>query len=416
MISVYKFGGASVKDALGVQNVTGIVRKSTQPLVVVISAMGKMTNAFEELTRYYFNRDLDLCQQKQQEIIRYHQSIIKDLFGDEKGSAGFNRLAELLAQRLKQAPSRHFDFEYDQIVSFGEMFSTSIVADYWTAVGQTNKWVDVRTILKTDDLYRDANVNWELTAELMEDTFLFDEVSCYLTQGFLGGTLSNLTTTLGREGSDYTAAIIGYVLNAREVTIWKDVPGVLNADPRWYSEAVKINELSYNEAIELSFYGAQVIHPKTLKPLQNKNIALQVKSFIEPDGQGTVICERSGISEPVPVFILKKEQVFLTVSPHDFSFIMEDRLIEILTLFSRYRIKMNLMQNSALNFSACFDDGRDTNALMEDLKKNFLVRYNNGVDLLTIRQYTPGAIEQMTSGREVIDSQITRKVARFVMR
>lgn len=362
MISVYKFGGASVKDAQGVQNVTGIVRKSTQPLVVVISAMGKMTNAFEELTRYYFNRDLDLCQQKQQEIIRYHQSIIKDLFGDEKGSAGFNRLAELLAQRLKQAPSRHFDFEYDQIVSFGEMFSTSIVADYWTAVGQTNKWVDVRTILKTDDLYRDANVNWELTAELMEDTFLFDEVSCYLTQGFLGGTLSNLTTTLGREGSDYTAAIIGYVLNAREVTIWKDVPGVLNADPRWYSEAVKINELSYNEAIELSFYGAQVIHPKTLKPLQNKNIALQVKSFIEPDGQGTVICERSGISEPVPVFILKKEQVFLTVSPHDFSFIMEDRLIEILTLFSRYRIKMNLMQNSALNFSACFDDGRDTNA------------------------------------------------------
>ncbi len=416
MISVYKFGGASVRDAEGVRNVTNIVKTTNQSLVVVISAMGKMTNAFEELTHYYYKGEMDLCQQKQQEIIHYHQTIVKDLFGDIHGSAGFNQMADLLGQRLQQTPSRHFDFEYDQIVSFGEMFSTKIVSDYWLKMALLNQWVDVRTVLKTDDLYRDANVNWELSAELMKETFQFEADSIYLTQGFLGGTLSNLTTTLGREGSDYSAAIFGYVLDATEVTIWKDVPGVLNADPRWYQEAVKINELSYNEAIELSFYGAQVIHPKTLKPLQNKNIALHVKSFIDPESKGTVICERSGISEPVPVFILKKDQVFLTVSPHDFSFIMEDRLIEILSFFSRYRIKMNLMQNSALNFSACFDDSRDTKALMDDLKENFVVRYNSGVDLLTIRQYTPEAIEKMTSGREVIDSQITRKVARFVLR
>lgn len=416
MISVFKFGGASVKDAEGVRNVTNIVKKYGQPLVVVISAMGKMTNAFEELTRYYFKGELNSCKQKQEEILNYHQGIVKDLFGDAKRSAGLNQMADLLDQRLQQTPSRHFDFEYDQIVSFGEMFSTKIVSDFWLASGLRNQWVDVRTVLKTDDLYRDANVDWELSSELMKETFLFAAESLYLTQGFLGGTLSNLTTTLGREGSDYSAAIIGYVLDATEVTIWKDVPGVLNADPRWYHEAVKINELSYNEAIELSFYGAQVIHPKTLKPLQNKNITLHVKSFINPESKGTVICERSGISEPVPVFILKKDQVFLTVSPYDFSFIMEDRLIEILSFFSRYRIKMNLMQNSALNFSACFDDGRDTHALLEDLKADFVVRYNNGVDLLTIRQYTPEAIEKMTSGREVIDSQITRKVARFVLR
>jgi aspartate kinase len=416
MVSVFKFGGASVKDAEGVKNVTSIVRKASQPLVVVISAMGKMTNAFEALTLYYFNREHDLCLQKQEEIVKYHQNIIESLFGDAHASPGFNRMAETMTRRLQQAPSLHYDFEYDQIVSFGEMFSTTIVADFWAASGLNNQWVDVRTIIKTDDLYRDANVNWELTNELMKETFLFDEDSLYLTQGFLGGTRSNLTTTLGREGSDYSAAIIGYVMDAEAVTIWKDVPGVLNGDPRWYKDAIKINELSYNEAIELSFYGAQVIHPKTLKPLQNKNIALHVKSFIDPESKGTVICERSGISEPIPVYILKRDQVFLTVSPHDFSFIMEDKLIEILSVFSRYRIKINLMQSSALNFSACFDDCRNRNALLEDLKTIFSVRYNNGVNLLTIRQYTPDSIEKMTSGREVIDSQITRKVARFVLR
>jgi len=416
MLAVYKFGGASVKDAEGVRNITKIVEEAVKPLVVVISAMGKMTNAFEELTGFYFNKEKDLCQQKKQEILNYHKSIVENLFGDASGSPGFNYMSELLEQRLNQEPSRNFDFEYDQIVSFGEMFSTKIVADYWTSSDIGNMWVDVRTVIKTDDLYRDSNVNWELTSELVTKTFSFNKENIYITQGFLGGTLSNLTTTLGREGSDYSAAIIGYVMKADAVTIWKDVPGILNADPRWSTNAVKINELSYNEAIELSFYGAQVIHPKTLKPLQNLDIPLHVKSFIKPENNGTVIWDRSGISENVPVYILKRNQVLLTVSPHDFSFIMEDRLIDIFTIFSRYRIKMNLMQNSALNFTACFDDNRQLDVLLEDLQKTFVVRYNKGVDLLTIRQYTDEAIKKMTSNREVIDSQITRKVARFVLR
>ena len=413
---VYKFGGASVKDAEGIRNITGIVNKASQPLVVVVSAMGKMTNALEELSHYYFDKNGQMLRVIFEKIRTYHRSVIKDLLGDENSSEGFNEMALRLEEKLKAAPSMHFDFEYDQIVSFGELMATKIIADYWQKCGMTNSWVDIRKLLKTDDLYRDANVNWELTSELMRMTFAESGAGLQLTQGFLGATINNLTTTLGREGSDYTAAIIAYAMDAEDVTIWKDVPGVLNADPRWYPDAVMINELSYNEAIELSYYGAQVIHPKTLKPLQNKNIPLYVKSFEKPLEKGTVICKREGISEQVPVYILKRQQMFLTVSPKDFSFIMEDKLIEIISIFSHYRIKMNLMQNSALNFSACFDDNGMTSNLLDSLKENFVVRYNQGVSLLTIRQYTPEAIEKMTQGRELIDSQITRKVARFVLK
>ncbi|WP_088655293.1 aspartate kinase [Geofilum rhodophaeum] len=415
-MQVYKFGGASVQNADGVSNITSIVRSTVQPLVVVVSAMGKMTNAFEELTRFYFDGKQEQLWEKFAQIVDFHQGIIADLLGGENESEGFNRLQELLSQRLRQAPSLHYDFEYDQVVSFGELFSTSIISDYWQKEALEHQWVDVKTVLKTDDLYRDANVDWELTQSRMQDTFDEAKGRLWLTQGFLGGTRSNLTTTLGREGSDYTAAIIAHTMGAASVSIWKDVPGVLNADPRWYPDAVKLDELSYNEAIELAFYGAQVIHPKTLKPLQNKGIPLYVKSFIAPDNPGTVIADGREGDAGQPIYILKDKQVFLTASPRDFSFIMEDKLLELIAYFSRFRIKMNLMQNSALNFSACFDSNGATEALLDALKSNFVVRYNEGVQLLTIRQYTPGAIDAMTRGREVIDSQITRKVARFVLR
>lgn len=415
-MNVYKFGGASVKDAVGVRNVVDIIKRAQRPLIIVVSAMGKMTNALEIVADNYFNQKADDCLKKLEEVKNYHAHIIIDLFGDSRGSKGYNEQIALMENRLKQAPSMHYDFEYDQIVSFGELFSTSIVCDYILKEGIKCKWVDSRTILKTDDLYRDANVDWNLTTSQMKAAFSFNDADMYLTQGFLGGTLSNLTTTLGREGSDYTAAIIGHVMDAKGVTIWKDVPGVLNADPRIYEKAQKISELSYNEAIELTFYGAQVIHPKTLKPLQNKEIPLFVRSFIEPDASGTVIHSRIGISEPLPAFVLKRDQFFITVHPKDFSFIMEEKLIDIISIFKKYRVKMNLMQSSALNFSACFDRKRETMALLDDLRQHFSIRYNEGVDLLTIRQYTTEAINEMTNGREIIDSQITRKVARFILK
>lgn len=415
-MKVYKFGGASVKDGNGIRNVTSIVRNANSQLIVVISAMGKMTNAFEVLNDAWFNKNEAKIQEALVPIKNYHEEIIKDLFGSAQASSRYNEFISQLEDRLCGHSSMHFDYEYDQVVSYGELLSTAIIADYWESQELGCCWQDVRNLLKTDDLYRDANVDWELTSKCMKEAFQFVDTNLYLTQGFLGGTISNLTTTLGREGSDYTAAIIGHVMDARDVTIWKDIPGVLNADPRWYAGTVKINEISYLEAIELSFYGAQVIHPKTLKPLQNKNIPMYVKSFIDPTATGTVICERKGISEMVPVYILKTNQIFVTISPIDFSFIMEDKLIEIISIFRKYRVKMNLMQNSALNFSACFDRKRDTEEFLNALKKEFSVRYNEDVELITIRQYTAEAIEEMTSGREVLDSQVTRKVARFVLR
>ena len=415
-MNIHKFGGASVKDANGVRNVLSIIKNLNHPIIVVISAMGKITNAMEIVADSYFYNDASTCQQKLNEVKAFHFSIIEELFGNKNGSEGFIRQLQLLEEKLLRKPSMHYDYEYDQIVSFGEMMSTAIVNDFLNKEHIECKWIDVRTILKTDSLYRDANVNMDLTVELMKKTFTFADTDIYLTQGFLGGTLSNITTTLGREGSDYTAAIIGNAIDAESVTIWKDVPGVLNADPRLDADATKIDELSYMEAIELTYYGAQVIHPKTLKPLQNKGIPLYVKSFIDSAASGTIIKSAKNKNKQLPIFIVKREQFFITISPRDFSFVMDDRLIEIISLFKRFRIKVNLMQTSALNFSACFDKNRQIENLLEALKKDFFVRYNEGVELITIRQYTPEAINKMTEGKDIIDSQITRKVARFVLR
>lgn len=415
-MKVYKFGGASVKDATGVRGISSIVGNSDTPLVVVISAMGKMTNAFEVLLEKWFNNDVGGWHDALKAIDDYHAGIILDLLGSRDASRRYNVFMELLKGKLMGVPSLHYDYEYDQVVSYGELLSTSIVADFWESEGLKCKWLDARGLLKTDDLYRDANVDWDFTSKLTKGLLDFDNSPIYLTQGFLGGTISNLTTTLGREGSDYTAAIIGHVMDATEVTIWKDVPGVLNADPRWYPDAVKLTEISYLDAIELAFYGAQVIHPKTLKPLQNKGIPLYVKSFLNPGAPGTKICERKGISEKVPVYIVKANQVFVTLSPHDFSFIMEDKLVEIISLFRKFRVKMNLMRNSALNFTACFDRRSDTAQFIETLQQSFAVRYNENVKLLTIRQYSQEAISTSTQGQQVLDSQITRKDARFVLK
>lgn len=416
-MQVCKFGGASVKDAHGVRNLLKIVKTLDTPLVVVVSAMGKMTNAFEGLVQNYFQGHSKEATSQLNRIEAFHNQIVDDLFGIVKPRLleAFFECQLHLEKRVTQPPSLHYDFEYDQIVSYGELLSTLIVSAYLKHSGVSNQWVDVRQVLKTDNLHRDANVDWEMTTRLIKETLTFDDCAIYVTQGFLGGTLSNITTTLGREGSDYSAAIIGYALDAQKVTIWKDVPGVLNADPRYHSNTVKLDSLSYLEAMELSYYGAKVIHPKTLKPLQNKQIPLYVKSFFDRSLAGTSI-QQEGPRSMVPVFILKTNQLFMTLSARDFSFIAEDNLSEIFGFFSRFRIKINLMQSSALNFSVCVDHRDEVFELMKALRERFVLKYNTKVELLTIRHYTLRAINQRTKGREVIDSQISRNTARFVMR
>ncbi|MFW5768346.1 MAG: aspartate kinase [Bacteroidota bacterium] len=416
-MQVSKFGGASVRNADAIRNLSKIVETLDKPQVIVVSAMGKMTNAFEVLASHFFAGEKGALDNQYQYIRQYHESIARDLFGSFEMAVlePFFRLLAQLDIRLKQQPSMHFDFEYDQIVSFGELLSTRLVSAYLHFSGIDNQWVDIRYVLKTDDIYRDATVDWELTPSLMQETFSRDGASVYVTQGFLGGTLSNLTTTLGREGSDYTAAIIGNALHAEQVTVWKDVPGILNADPVLFPDAAKIDNLSYAEAIELSYYGAKVIHPKTLKPLENKQIPLYVKSFVDAGLPGTVIC-KNGAQGLMPIFILKTNQVLLTLFPRDFSFITEHNLSEILALFSNYRVRINLLQTSALNFTACVDNKWDLTPLMDELQKKLHLRYNEEVELLTIRHYSQKDIDEKLKGRTVIDSQITRKNARFVLK
>jgi len=411
---VFKFGGASVKDAEGVKNLAQIVKQYHEPLVVVISAMGKTTNAMERIVEAYLEKDSEELKSQLNDLELYHKGICAELF-EVKACDDVDQLLTQLRQRLQIEPSLNYDFEYDQIVPFGELLSTTIVSAYLNHIMQHNKWVDIRKVLKTDDCYRSAGVNWELTQQFMLDTFKENTHTLYVTQGFIGSTENNLTTTLGREGSDYTGAIIAYALNANDLSIWKDVAGVLNADPRWYPNATKIDELSYWEAIELTYYGAQVIHPKTLKPLQNKGIPLLVNSFIEPDNEGTVIQTSEQKGELQPIYVLKRDQVLLSMSPKDFSFIIEESLSDIFQVFSKHRIKLNMMQTSALNFSVCVDDSKRISAAIEELSEQLDVRYNENMELLTIRHYNDSSIQKMMKGKVVVDSQVSRKTARYVL-
>jgi aspartate kinase len=416
-LEVYKFGGASVKDAAGVRNVCNIIKQNKKLLVVVISAMGKTTNAMEELVEDYIKQDAVGLKKSYNYVFNYHNRIVKDLFPvDHAFIVLFNKLMKSLWERLQVHPSMNYDFDYDQIVSYGEILSTQIVSHYANDVGVKNIWSDARKLFKTDDNYRDAAINWSLTSQLVKKEFTFQNAHVYITQGFLGSTINNMTTTLGREGSDYSGAVIAHILEAENLSIWKDVPGVLNADPQWYPYAQKLKEISYPEAIELAFYGAQVIHPKTLKPLQNKGIPLFVKSFLDVAISGTVIRSVEPNELGLPVYILKRKQLFITVSPKDFSFIMEENLSDIFAIFSKHKVKINLMQNSALNFSVCVDTKRNISPLLENLKQKFMVRYNENVELLTIRNYDQQAIDEMIKTKVVVDSQLSRKTARYVLK
>ncbi len=412
-MKVFKFGGASVKDADGVRNVSSIIKRFDDQMVVVVSAMGKMTNAFEDLVYLYFNNK-DIGAQLST-IKNYHINIVVELFG-EQGVDILEEWFDVLEAKLETEPSLNYDFEYDQIVPFGELISTHILSTYLNQVGLGNQWLDVRKMLRTDDVYRSAGVNWELTTRLMQEALTFDNYRLYVTQGFIGSTENNLSTTLGREGSDYTGAIIAYALNAESLSIWKDVPGVLNADPRWYPNAKMIDELSYWEAIELTYYGAQVIHPKTMKPLQNKQIPLLVKSFMDPTLNGTIIKASEQAESLDPIYVLKRNQTLISVSPKDFSFIMEENLSEIFQIISKHRLKINLMQSSALNFSVFVDHCDWIKNVMEELDQHYGVLYNSDLELVTIRHYNEAAIDEIMADKEIVDSQVSRKTARYVVK
>lgn len=415
-MKVFKFGGASVKDADGVRNVASILAGYDEELLVVVSAMGKTTNLLETMVKAHFN-GWDETTEIFGEFRDFHMGVATALFGKEEWIPP--RVTDLIGEvksRLQQPPSLFFDFEYDQLICYGELLSSLIVSCYLDSAGQTNQWVDIRSSLRTDDKYREASVNWKWTEMLVNNTFQFNGCRLYTTQGFIGSTVTNLSTSLGREGSDFTAAILGSLLNAESVTIWKDVPGVLNADPKFFPDTVLLKELSYREAIEMTYSGAQVIHPKTMKPLYNKNIPLYVRSFAHPLEPGTIIHSVDHLLELTPVFITRGNQVLITFSPYDFSFITAEDISLVFAMLSAKGLKINLIQKSAIDLNLLVDapeQGLET--IMLDMRKEYEVKYNTGLTLITIRHYTTESIEKLTSGRKIFMEQYSRLTAKIAV-
>jgi aspartate kinase len=418
-MQVYKFGGASVKDAEGIKNLAKILTlSSSKNILVVISAMGKTTNALEEITLGYFHQD-EKFHQLFEEVKHYHFNIIGELFGGQAPAAVLDDINNAFVEiewMIEDDPQDEYDYIYDQIVSVGELISTKIVSHYLNHTGVSNQWIDARSYIQTDNTYREANVNWDKTCSLitkdlpqvLDDKFI-------ITQGFIGNTSENFTTTLGREGSDYSAAIFANCIDAESLTVWKDVPGILNADPKLFTDTLKFDELSYAEAIEMTFYGATVIHPKTIKPLQNKHIPLYVKPFMAPEEAGTVI--KSGeVAIKTPIIIIKNKQLLLSLNTKDFSFITEEHLFNIFKIFSERSIKMNMMQVSALSFSVCFDhDDAKFNQLKELIEEEFVFRYNTNLSLMTIRHANEEHIHKYVAADKVVLEQRSRNTAQFVL-
>ncbi|MCF7567363.1 aspartate kinase [Sabulilitoribacter arenilitoris] len=414
-MQIFKFGGASVKDTNGVKNLAALLQKvGYKNTLIIVSAMGKTTNAIELVVNNYFNNKTEL-QSSIQDVKKFHNEILLDLFDNENHSI-FKKVGLLFdefSSFFKTNKSPDYNFVYDQTIGYGELISTTIISEYLNTIGIKNNWIDVRNQIKTDNYYRQANVNWGETQQLI--TKQFNNNVLNITQGFLGSDSNNFTTTLGREGSDYSAAIYAYCLNAESVTIWKDVPGVLNADPRYFENAQLLNKISYREAIEFAFYGASVIHPKTLQPLQGKEIPLYVKSFLKPEEAGTMV-EKNTILEPmIPCFIVKKNQVLISLSSLDFSYIVENNISDIFKLLHLYKMKVDVIQNSAISFSVCVDNiYNNLEKLLHHLKAKFKVTSVKNVALYTIRHYNNDAIKQIEKGKTVLLKQLTPETVQIV--
>ena len=418
-MEVYKFGGASVKDAEGVRNLAAIVgNASEKKLLIVVSAMGKVTDKLEALTASYLFGRPDV-HDIFEEIKRFHYSIISELFPKAQHpiyndvANSFVEIEWLLEEEASDAP----DYIYDQIVSIGEIISTKIVCAYLMESGLNAIWLDARNYIHTDNTYKEGKVDWLKTEmEIQKRLKPMIEERIGVTQGFIGSTSENFTTTLGRDGSDYSAAIFSAGLDAESLTIWKDVPGVLNADPKWFDETERILQLSYHDAIELAYYGATIIHPKTIKPIQNKNIPLYVKSFLDATAEGTSITTAKNHT-PVPSFIFKVNQVLISIFPKDFSFIIEENLSEIFNLFHKHKAMINTMLNSAISFSVSFDhDAQKLESLITDLSEDYKVKYDTGMELVTIRYYNQQTIDRVTANKNILLEVKSRNTCQIVMR
>jgi aspartate kinase len=413
-MQIYKFGGASLKKADSLNNIIQII-SAKDSLVIVVSAIDKTTNKLETLVDAAIKNDKSHIEVFNQ-IKAFHLDFARLAFGSEFSnySAGLNKLLDSLETIINFPKTESYDETYDEIVCYGELLSSYILSSYLSIHNRPNILIDIRDCIVTDSNFRDAKILWQESEQSIRKPF--EAKRLYITQGFIGKEKNGKTTTLGREGSDYTASALAYLLDAESVTIWKDVPGIMNADPSWCNFAEKLECLSFREAIELAFYGAKVIHPKTIKPLENKNIPLYVKSFIDFNSKGTEVTKLDYKLDLIPVYILKSDQILISISPKDFSFIVEENISKIFGLFAKYKIKVNITQNSAISFSASIDgQNRNFDNLIADLNSEYYVRYNTGLQLVTIRYYTEESINKMTRNKNILVEQRSRTTARFVL-
>ena len=422
-MKVFKFGGASVSTAERIKKVGEILKKySTEKLLVVVSAMGKTTNALEKVVEAFYTGDQQKALELFQVIKNDHLAIVAELKPASKPPLTtdhpLNDFFTEVEWLLYDKPLRHFDYYYDQVVCIGEILSSAIVSDYLNSIGVNNKWVDVRDIIRTDDNFRDAKINWQFTAQKVDDSIvpLFDQTNIVLTQGFIGATDENESTTLGREGSDYSAAVFANLLNAESQTIWKDVQGVMNADPKQYPHAKWIKELNYQEVIEMAYYGAQVIHPKTIKPLQNKNIPLYVRSFIHPDEEGTCI-QGKNLNHLPPIIVYKHRQVLIELKSRDFSFVGEGLTAEVDAIFNSIKFKPNLIQTAAISILCVVDDYSDkVQEFASKASASFDVNVSKDLTLLTIRHYDGEVLNELVGFKETVLRQQTPQTVQVLMK
>ena len=414
-MKILKFGGASVKDAESVKNLEKVLKiTGTSDVLIIVSAMGKTTNTLEEVIDHYYHSKHKL-QSSIQAVKKYHNAILLDLFENESEPVFevVSRLFQELTDFFDRNKSPDYNFVYDQTVGYGELVSTTIISHYLNHKGIKNNWLDVRELIKTNTNYRNAKVEWSSTQKNIKTAVSLDKL--IVTQGYIASDINNFTTTLGREGSDYSAAIFAFCLNAKSVTVWKDVPGVLNADPRYFENASLLDQLSYEEAIELSYYGASVIHPKTLQPLQRKEIPLYVKSFLNPKQTGTKIAKNLKLSPNIPCYMLREHQVLISVSSLDFSYIVEENISHIFKLLHLHKMKVHLIQNSAISFSVCIENNFDTlEALLLELKAKYTVSVEKGVNIFTLRHHNQQAIDEIEKNKRVLLKQITPKTVQIL--
>ncbi|HEU4556020.1 MAG TPA: aspartate kinase [Chitinophaga sp.] len=421
-MKVFKFGGASLESIERIHKVGAIVQSfPDDKLLIVISAMGKTTNELEKVAQNFFLRKREIAAQLLYNIEQAHMETAAALLGNREHPV-FQQLQQFFTEAewtLGEKPLRTFDYYYDQLVGLGELLSTAIVSAWFNQSGIQNTWIDVRDVFRTDDNFRDANIDWAATQRNVTEKVLplFNTTNIVIAQGFIGSTDQNESVTLGREGSDYSAAVFANMLDAESQTIWKDVEGLKNADPKLFPNTINIPEISYSEVIEMAYYGAQVIHPKTIKPLQNKQIPLYVKSFLNKDLPGTVIKEEADHTQLPPIIVLKQNQVLITVTSRDYAFITEDKISDIYDIFHGLKIKINLMQNAAISFSCCIDNNPEKiELLIKAMHQDFKLSYNESLQLLTMRYYQDGLLDELCNGKTILLEQRSHTTVQRILK